>query len=176
MQSETQFYETVASGCPTEHNSKEVYQELIRCHHSNCHTSDCSQSSNDVNICNRNHNVHHNNDVIDASDPINCYCASADALEPLVSNQADRPKQDAEYLEVVGLDVEDNGACNDSKPSSRQVNRHDQDNNDYLQPVAHDDYLQLVAYEDNLQIVACDRYTQLVSDDNYLQHVALDLR
>jgi hypothetical protein len=131
MQSETQLYETVASGCPTEHDSK-VYQELILCHQSNRRASDCSQPCNDVNICDHSRNVHHNNDVTDASDCVNCCCAGAEALVPDASSQAECPKQDAEYLEIVASDAENNGARGDSKPSSRQANCRDQHDNDYL--------------------------------------------
>jgi hypothetical protein len=174
MQSEMHFNDTVASSCQTEHSSK-VYQEL---HCSKRRVSDCSQLF-------QNRNVHHINDVTDASDCVNCSCAGAEALEPLASNQAKGPKRDAEYLEIVASDANDHCVCGDSKPSSCQANyrhQHGDDylqlvpDDDYLQLVADDDYFQLVAYEDYLQIVAYDYYTQLVANDNYLQQVALGFR
>jgi hypothetical protein len=89
MQSETQLYETVASDCQAEHN-REVYQGLIHCHQSNRRASDCSQPCcNDVKICDHSRNVHHNNDVTDASDPINCCCAGAEELELDASSLAE---------------------------------------------------------------------------------------
>jgi hypothetical protein len=162
MQSEMQFYET--SGCPTEHN-REVYQEPIHCHQSNRRASDCSQPCNDVNICDHSRNVHHNNDVTDAS--VNCCCAGAKALELDASSQVKCPKQDAEYLEMVASDVDDNSARGDNRLSSCQADCRDKHDKDYLQPAAYKDYLQIVDY---------DYYTQLAAHDDYLLQIALHLR
>ena len=150
MQSETQLYETVASGCPTEHNI-EVYQELIICHQFNRCASDCSQPCNDVNICEQSRNASHNNDVTDASNCVNCYCASVEALVSLTSSQAECFKQDAEYLEIVN-----DSACCDRKPSNCEAKCRDQHDDDYLHPVADDDYLHPVADDDYLLSVALD--------------------
>jgi hypothetical protein len=183
IQSKMQCDETVASGCPTEHEVQ--LDPNITCHHSNRSASDCNQPCNDADIYSLSRNVSPNNDVTDASDCVNCYCAGANALVPLASNQVKCLKQDAEYLEMVALDADDNGAGGDKKPSSRQTNFRIQHNDDYFQLVAYEDYLQTVAYDHYTQLVvnddcrpqvANDDYLQLVANQDYIQHVALDFR
>jgi hypothetical protein len=170
MQSEMHCEQTVESGCPAEHNSK-VHQDLTHCHHSNRRASDGSQPSNDVGIYIHNRNVNPYNDITDASNCVTCCCAGA---EVLARSQAVCPKQDAEYLEVVASDADDNGAYGDSKPPNCQSNCRNQHDDNYLQLVSYDDYLQLITSEDYLQIVAYDHYTQLVVNDDCHPQVAND--
>jgi hypothetical protein len=146
MQSEKHCYETVASGCPAEYDSK-VYQQLIHCHHSNRRVSDCSQPCSEVIICKQCSGVQLNNDVTGASDRVNCCRISAETFVPIASSQAKRFRQDAEYLEIVASDGDDSGACDDNKPSSYHFNCGNQQDNDYIQVVADDDHLQRVALD-----------------------------
>lgn len=134
--------ETAASGCQAEHEEK-MYRECVHCHRSNRRASDCSQPCSDTDIYNQRRNIYSIKDVTDASDYVNCCCSEAEAFVSLASSQTKCPKQDAEYLEVVALDADDNGACGNSKPSGCEAKCRDQHDDDYLQLVADDDYHQL---------------------------------
>jgi hypothetical protein len=124
MLSEKHCNQTAASDCQAEHH-RNVYQEFIHCHNSNA----ANIVDNIMTLTSATKALMAASSVasLSTNDNVNCcFSTSAEALEPLANSQAKCPKQAVEYLEIVGLDADDNGACGNSVPSSCQASGRDQ--------------------------------------------------